>query len=59
MFLRFVPVTTLENPVGTSLVFHLTVQLSRLQSQTRRLIQMISLNNYLQEKEKENSDETA
>ena len=41
------------------LVFHLTVQLSRLQSQTRRLIQMISLNNYLQEKEKENSDETA
>ena len=41
------------------LVFHLTVQLSRLQRQTRRLIQMISLNNYLQEKEKENSDETA
>lgn len=40
------------------LVFHLTVQLSRLQAQTRRMVQMISIDNYLREKREGDSDET-
>lgn len=40
------------------LVFHLTVQHSRLQAQTRRLIQLISIENYLSEKRSAQSDDT-
>ncbi len=41
-----------------ALTFHLTVQHSRIQGQIRRLIQLISIENYLREKREEGVDET-
>lgn len=39
------------------LAFRLTIQNSRLQAQTRRLIQLISIENYMQEKRRQETDE--